>query len=261
MPGQVTESSVIRDILTRYPKAEAIFNKHGLTGCGGPRGPIEPVGFFAVVHHVKPEELIAELNEFIGNYPQEEDAAPSAAEAAQPEFYKLFLKTALIIALSAGWTLGAIALASVAFGWPLGTAWAGVIKAHGHAQIFGWVGLFTMGIAYHVLPRLKATQLYSRTLALASFWLVLVGLVLRVVGQLVVDGAALTSLITISAAIELAGVSIFVYVALRTLASSTQPMDYYEKYLVAGIGWFWKLRCDPPLMSSQDRSTMSVSTT
>ena len=49
------------------------------------------------------------------------------------------------------------------------------INAHGHAQIFGWVGLFVMGFAYQAFPRFKHTSLAYPHLALATFVMMLVG--------------------------------------------------------------------------------------
>ena len=50
------------------------------------------------------------------------------------------------------------------------------INAHGHAQIFGWVGLFVMGFAYQAFPRFKHTSLVCPHLALATFVMMLAGI-------------------------------------------------------------------------------------
>jgi len=41
--GKVTATMTVREIMTEYPGAEAVFAKYGLKGCGGPKGPIEPL--------------------------------------------------------------------------------------------------------------------------------------------------------------------------------------------------------------------------
>ncbi len=43
------------------------------------------------------------------------------------------------------------------------------INAHGHAQIFGWVGLFIMGIGYQAFARFWQTQLAAPRLVVSTF--------------------------------------------------------------------------------------------
>ena len=235
--ARITGTMTVREVMTRYPAAERVFNKYGLTGCGGPKGPIEPISFFASVHNVDGEQLLRELNQVAESQPEVQSVANAAP--VLPDVYRAFVKTAIVIALTAGCTLGAVTLAAMALGGSVSTYWASITQAHGHTQIFGWVGLFVMGIAYHVLPRLKATELQGRPLALASFWLVLAGLLLRAVSQPFAADVTLGSLIVTSGILELAGVSLFAYVMLRTFQSSEQPIDFYEKWVLAAVGWFW----------------------
>jgi hypothetical protein len=35
------------------------------------------------------------------------------------------------------------------------------IQAHGHAQIFGWIGSFILGIGYYSIPKLRRLRPYS----------------------------------------------------------------------------------------------------
>ncbi len=235
---KITSTTTVRDVLMRYPQAQRVFNKYGLTGCGGPKGPIEPLHFFATVHNVDGDQLLKELNEVADSVSQDTDATGAEA-ATPPEVYRAFIKTAIIISLTTGCTLGAITLAAMALGGSVGTYWASITQAHGHTQIFGWVGLFVMGIAYHVLPRLKATELKGRSLAQASFWIMLVGLLLRAVSQPFAVNATVGNLLMLSGVLELAGVSLFAYVMLKTFFSSDQPRDFFEKWVLASVGWFW----------------------
>ena len=43
------------------------------------------------------------------------------------------------------------------------------VNAHGHAQIYGWVGLFVMGFAYQAFPRMWQTTLAAPRLAVVAF--------------------------------------------------------------------------------------------
>ena len=53
--------------------------------------------------------------------------------------------------------------------------------AHVHAGALGWVGFLTFGMIYWLLPRLFQTELWSRKLAEAHFWLGTIGILLYVV--------------------------------------------------------------------------------
>ena len=102
-------------------------------------------------------------------------------EFRQNHLYKPFLRGALITVLTVGCTLGAINLAVMAFNADLSAAWGSLIQSHAYAQIFGWVGLFIMGMAYHMVPRFFLRPLKRPELVAPSLLLVGSGLVLRFV--------------------------------------------------------------------------------
>jgi hypothetical protein len=97
----------VRESVQRYPGLEAVFDKHGLGGCGGPDGPIEPIAFFARVHQVDPAALLRELNEFAAR----RDGAAAIplmderpTQATQPYFIAVI--ASLAIAVLGGFPLG-----------------------------------------------------------------------------------------------------------------------------------------------------------
>ncbi len=49
--------------------------------------------------------------------------------------------------------------------------------SHAHVGALGWNGLLTFGILYWLIPRIWSTQLYSRKMANAHFWVSLLGIV------------------------------------------------------------------------------------
>ncbi|MCU0234253.1 MAG: cytochrome-c oxidase, cbb3-type subunit I [Thermoanaerobaculales bacterium] len=53
--------------------------------------------------------------------------------------------------------------------------------AHVHSGALGWVGFLSFGMIYWLLPRLFQTELWSRTLAEAHFWLGTIGILLYIV--------------------------------------------------------------------------------
>src|SRR5262245_61080588 len=68
--------------------------------------------------------------------------------------YRRFFIGAIVIALTAGATWGAVLLWQIGIAGKFTSASIHQVNAHGHAQIFGWVGLFIMGFAYQIFPRL-----------------------------------------------------------------------------------------------------------
>jgi cytochrome c oxidase cbb3-type subunit I/II len=55
--------------------------------------------------------------------------------------------------------------------------------AHVHGGALGWVGFMTFGMVYWLAPRLFQTELYSKRLATAHFWIATIGIVLYVVSM------------------------------------------------------------------------------
>jgi len=227
----------VRDILREYPSTLPVFDRHGLMGCGGAQGPAEPVGWFAQVHHVDPQALLAELEEAAaaaGAAPVRSE--PSAADLAQENLYRRFLKAALLFTFTGGTALGAWALITMAIRGQLGGLSRGIIQVHGHYQLFGWVGLFVVGVAYHILPRLTGIPLPSYRAASASFVLLVAGTILRTAQAL--DPSPLRSALLIGGALmELAGIGIFFWSVTKILAAQAGRLQPYQGYLTLGTAW------------------------
>jgi len=236
----VRADTSVHDVIARWPWTVRVFERHGLTGCGGAQGPDEPLGFFARAHEVDPATLQHELDEAIAAGPPAEGARPFAA-APEADIYPRFIKAAIIATLTGGATLGLVALSIAGLRGSLNTGlawWTPVIQAHGHVQIFGWVALFIMGVAYHVVPRFKATDLHRPDLARLTFWLMAGGLIARALAQPYAREAFAGLVGVAGAAAELAAVGLFARIVARTIASSPAPRAGFERYLLAGSAWF-----------------------
>lgn len=238
MTERITGRTTVREVVTRYPGAVAIFDKYGLTGCGGPDGPVEPVGFFAAVHHVDPEALIRELNDYAASVEEAQPAPERSAAPPASDLYRLFLSTALVLTLGAGITTG-ITAAMTAGGWVAlrGDTWLALVQAHGHVQLFGFLGLFIMGMAYHVVPRFKALPPPDRRLVFASYGLMTLGVLLRLNAQPYPQGF-LRSLLAASGPLELAGAALFAWLVGATLLRARERREPFDRYLIAGALWF-----------------------
>ncbi len=111
-----------------------------------------------------------------------------------PRVFVPFFIASLVLTLTWGATLGMINLARLTAGWGLGVLPRPSVWAHGYVQVFGFMALFIMGVAYHVLPRFVGGALQHARLVSWSFWLQLCGVVadrMRVLPRRGVDAAAL----------------------------------------------------------------------
>lgn len=229
--------TTVREAVQRYPGIDAVFEKHGIAGCGGPDGPIEPIAFFARVHQVDPEALLRELNAFASRR-RGAVSVPVMEDRPKPSLqpYLVAVIASLGIALLAGFPLGILAALGGGRDIGLGARWSPIVQAHGHLQVVGFVGLFIAGITYHVLPRFKNADLALPRLALPAIGLLAGGAVLRAVAQPWSDEAAIAGLMVASAGLELAGALAFLAIVAATLARAQRQS--FDPYLAVAAAWF-----------------------
>src|SRR5215471_6348397 len=163
----ISRNMELPTILSRYPACRTVFDRYGLTGCGGELGPQEPLWFFARAHRVDENQLVAELQAAAGG----EDPAghaqfnPGGADA----IYRRFFKAAILTMFTFGCVMGGVNLAVMAIRHQLASLdLRAVTWAHAHAQIAGWVTSFVMGFAYQAVPRFKFVTLWRPRLACAT---------------------------------------------------------------------------------------------
>jgi hypothetical protein len=128
-----------------------------------------------------------------------------------------------------------IAAAMTGGGWGAlrGEAWLALVQTHGHVQVFGFLGLFIMGVAYHVLPRFKGQAPPSRNVVLGSYTLVLSGVTLRMLAQPHGQGL-LRVLLAVSGPLELAGGAVFAGYAASVLWRARDKREGFDRYVLAG---------------------------
>jgi hypothetical protein len=153
--------------------------------------------------------------------------------------HRRFFTAAIACALTAGATWGAWLLWQIGFSGAFTGASVHHVNAHGHAQIFGWVGLFIMGFGYRLFPRFWGTKLAAPKLAGAAFGLMIVGLVVRTVGMTTADsvGAAVTAAM-IGAGLEILAVATFAVQIAVTFARSDARLEPYVGFILAAVFWF-----------------------
>lgn len=164
---------------------------------------------------------------------------PSPAEEHARGHFRPFFTAAIVLVLTLGAVWGAWLLIRIAFTGAFTAVGIQEVNAHGHAQIFGWVGLFVMGFAYHMFPRFKGTRLAWPRLARATLALMLAGILLRTGGGVLLSSVptALTAA-NIGSLLEIAAVSLFAANLLWTMKRSGKRLEVYEAYIVCALGWF-----------------------
>lgn len=234
--SRIGPGTSVREILTRYPSAEAIFERHGLLGCGGPNGPREPVAFFARVHQVDPDVLLAELNHHASEHPPAEAQAPLPTP---PSVYPLFMITSMTIAILAGFTTGCVAIANASLGWLVlpGVNWVTFIQVHGRIQLYGFAALFVFGVAYHIVPRFVAAPLAAERLARWTFALIVGGLVLGVTEIFTAPSLALHLAFVAGLVLLTLATAAYAIVIFRTVRASGQKPILPIVFVLSGALW------------------------
>jgi len=211
-------------------------DKYGLHGCGGDLGPPETLAFYARAHGVPLERLLNELRE-ASTLPTA--SAPKVRPRLEDILYRRFFKAGIFFTLTAGATWGAYLLLRIAFARSFTALPINEVNAHGHAQIFGWVGMFVMGFAYQAFPRFRHMRLRLPAVANLSFFLMVAGVALATASEaLLKRNAALAYLGLVGGGLEIVAALLFALVMLATLLPITKPMPAYEAYILASLFWF-----------------------
>jgi uncharacterized protein involved in response to NO len=175
----VVPAMSIRETVRRFPSAAAVFEKHGLGDCGGADGPDEPIGWFATVHRVALDPLMADVRAAAARDASRIPAASVPKAPARP-FSPEYIAGSLVLTLTLGATTGMINLLRIAAG---GDVPFSHRQMHAHTQILGFAALFLMGIAFHALPRITGAGGGPPRFSRLVFWLMAGGVVLRNFGQ------------------------------------------------------------------------------
>ena len=240
--GEITGNTTVKDIVMHNPETKGVFSKYGLLECGGEYGPEEAIYFFARVHNVDPDRLIKELNDVIRGKVAAPEVSADDMESAYENIYEKFIKTAIVIALSTGCVYGAFILFYMGIQHSLYSVPKVLIETHGHTQIFGWCGLFIMGVSYFVLPRFYAVRIYSGKLANLSFYFMVAGIFLVFTYRTLLplnNHFFFKALILSGCSLEILAVLMFLIVAVKTvLSAEKQELETYETFLFSGYLWF-----------------------
>lgn len=237
---RIRQENTVREVIEKYPITRRIFETYGIM-CGGNILPEKPLSFFAKMHNVSPTKLINDLQGLIdGKNISDEEIAITKPQSEH--IYEIFIKTAIIIVLSTGCLYGAVLLAYTAYNGSLDSVSWILTETHGDTQVYGWVGLFIIGISYFALPKFWNTMLSSTSLAYKSFFLMVIGILLSFIFKTASYYSSLFFLkipVLVGCSFQVASIAIFFYVICMTYFSSErEKFEIYEGFLLSSYLWF-----------------------
>jgi NnrS protein len=204
----------VRQVAADYPGCQEVLRRHGESEDRHTKfGHLEPLDHFARRQGIDLEQLLAELAQVAGVGVDRESARAQLV-------HRPFIASALAITLSLGAGWGTLLLFEIGWHGHFGAASAGHVVAHGAAQLWGFIGLFVVGIALRYLPMgsggPRAGIAFSRLLLAA----LLAGVIGGFVWALVPGDASWLGSVS-GAALVLAAV-LFLGFLLRQLAGNLQ---------------------------------------
>ena len=173
-----------------------------------------------------------------------QSGASRSSTTAQAPFTRVapLLGTALALGVFGGFLMATVLTVTRAVHAHTGLWWIALAQAHGHLQLYGWAGLFVLGVAFHFLPRLRGAPLAYPA---AVPWILLaqaVGLVARALAQplLSATGANVWRVLLVaSGALELLALGAVVALLLATAsagpAMASRPALWSVLPFLAGV--------------------------
>lgn len=111
------------------------------------------------------------------------------------------------------------------------------VLAHGHAMVFGFVGLFIMGFSFQAIPRFTQMSLWKPRLAVATLPLMIAGILLQTVAHVMATQPPYLFLGVFAGGLQLIAVLIYATVIIRTLRSAPVKTTS-DGFVYSAIGWF-----------------------
>ena len=151
--------------------------------------------------------------------------------------YAPFVAAAIAFGLLVGFPLGLTVAMARALESSLDGRLPQLLQVHGHVQLFGWFGLFVMGMGYRLVARFTAVKGRYDWIAPATLLAVASGLLLRSIGQTFAENGVFAAMFGLAGALEFSGVALFVAVVLRALLIGRPDEFGYKPFFAAGVIW------------------------
>jgi uncharacterized protein involved in response to NO len=160
---------------------------------------------------------------------------PVQTEIALQKLIAVYIITGLLFLVLPGTFLGVWNLVSISAQHSPGELSPAWIQAHGHAQIFGWLATFIIGIGYYSLSKMGGVMPFAASRGWTSWALWTSGVALRWVANVTEFDWRL--LLPLSALLQLAGFGIFFATVSRHKPTATparrKPMEVWMKPVIA----------------------------
>jgi hypothetical protein len=161
----------------------------------------------------------------------------SHREAHLQRLVSVYVVTGLLFMLLPGTFLGVWNLISISSQQSLSSLSASWLQAHGHAQIFGWIGTFVIGIGYYSLSKMGKVLPFAVSRGWLSWGFWTFGLILRWVAN--VNLWHWRVLLPVSAGFELAAFLIFfLTVSRHKRGGERTAMETWMKLVIASTVGF-----------------------
>ncbi len=155
-----------------------------------------------------------------------------AREQSLSRLLMTYIITGLVFMLLPGTFLGVwnlIKISSREAAESISPAW---IQAHGHAQLFGWVGTFILGIGFYSIPKLRKLRPFALWSAWLTWTLWVIGVTVRWFSN--IDPWHWRIALPLSAVLELAAFLIFFQaVATHRPSGSAKPLEPWIFVVIA----------------------------
>jgi hypothetical protein len=157
--------------------------------------------------------------------------------AAAPP-YRRFFVAAIAVVLTVGAAWGAWLLLQIGASGRFAGASLHQINAHGHAQVFGWAGLFVMGFALQMFPALWQRRLAAPGLVPIIFGATLAGIAIRTVAMAAVGASWAVGGVMVGGALEIGAIALFVIELGLTWRRSFARNQPYLRYVGTALAFF-----------------------
>src|SRR5690242_14759765 len=166
----------------------------------------------------------------------------SVRERALSRMLMLYISTGVLFMLLPGTFLGVWNLLTISSHRAANSVSPAWIQAHGHAQVFGWIGSFILGIGYYSIPKLRRMKPFALWAPWTSWLLWSSGVTLRWIAG--VYEWHWRILFPLSAALELGAFLIFLPIvsshpsSAQKTANGRAKLDEWILVVITGcIGW------------------------
>lgn len=132
-----------------------------------------------------------------------------AREAALSRLLIAYISTGIAFMLLPGTFLGVWNLLQISGRESVASISPAWLQAHGHAQVFGWIGSFILGIGFYSVPKLRGTAKAVFAAAWAAWAMWTIGVALRWTAN--IYGWHWRVMLPLSAGLELTAFAIFFY--------------------------------------------------